>query len=56
MYNPFLNKNEGDTFTYYMLGQFGHFDKQSSTTIEINFAPQGKISGFFSWKLLKIVF
>ena len=32
-----------------------HCDKQSSTTRERK-APQGKLSGFFSWKLLKTAF
>ena len=37
-----------------VFSELGHFDKQSSKTRKEK-SPQGKISGFFSWKLLKIV-
>ena len=35
--------------------KLGYFDKQSCTKRETK-VPQGEISGFFSWKLLKIAF
>ena len=37
-----------------VFSELRHFDKQSSKTRKEK-SPQGKVSGFFSWKLLKIV-
>ena len=34
--------------------ELGHFDEQSCTARERK-TPQGKIFGFFSWNLLKVV-
>ena len=54
-----FNKRQARNQEFFREGEFfvelRHFDKQSCTTRERK-TPEGKICGFFSWKLLKIAF